>query len=74
MRAVVRALRSEARPAPLSFWDQLEALFPRLAITATLVVGLCVLGDVYFSTMYPTSLSSEVNAISEQWLFAANGT
>ncbi len=70
---VVHVIRNEARVAPHSLWDQLGELFPRLAFTATIIVACCVLGDIYFSNASSSSFSAEVNAISEQWLFAANG-
>jgi hypothetical protein len=70
---VERAIRNEARAAPHSLWDELGELFPRLALTATVIVACCVLSDLYFSNASASSFSAEVNAISEQWLFAANG-
>jgi hypothetical protein len=54
-------------------WDQIEALFPRVAMGAALVMALCLLGDFYFSAAHPAGLSGDVNEISEQWLLGANG-
>lgn len=72
---VLRVVRAEPRSSPLSFsfWDQLDALLPRLAVSTALLVGICLLGDLYDSTTHPGGLSTEVNEISEQWLFAASG-
>lgn len=71
---VIRAMRNEVRRAPVSLWEQLDALFPRLAIASVLVVGACVLGDYYYSAVHPAGLEAEVNAIAEQWAFPANGS
>ena len=68
---VIRAVRNETRLV-VSWWEQIGELFPRLALATALVLGLCVAGEVYFSTEYSTSLTADVGAISEQWLFAAN--
>jgi hypothetical protein len=70
---VVRALARETKDAPVSLWDQIEALFPRVVMGAALVMALCLLGDFCFSAAYPTGLSGEVNEISEQWLLGADG-
>jgi hypothetical protein len=70
---VVHALRREAAASPVSLWDQLEALFPRMAVATVLLMGLCVLGDYSLAAVYPASFSAQMNEISEQWLFAANG-
>jgi hypothetical protein len=68
-----RALARERNAAPISLWDQIEALFPRVAMGAALVMALCLLGDFYFSAAHPAGLSGDVNEISEQWLLGANG-
>ena len=53
-----------------SLFDQLGELFPRLALAATLVIGLCVAADLCLSTLAPMDLSESVAQVSEQWLFA----
>jgi hypothetical protein len=70
---VASALRRDQRPGPVSLWDQIGQLFPRLAFTAAIIIGLCLVAEFYVSTNDSSSLSVEVSQISEQWLFAANG-
>ena len=67
---VMRALRNEDRAEPGSLSDQLGELFPRLALAAALVIGLCVAADLCLSTLAPMDLSESVTQVSEQWLFA----
>ena len=69
---VIRALARETPSVPVSFWDQIEALFPRIAMSAALVVLLCLVGDFCYSTAYPAGISGDVNEISEQWLLGSN--
>ncbi|MDB6065374.1 MAG: hypothetical protein JWR26_1582 [Pedosphaera sp.] len=69
---VVSALRREQRVAPLSLWDQLEQLFPRLAIASVLAISLCIMADFGLSSLDHSSLSADVGQISEQWLFGAD--
>lgn len=69
---VLNALTRETRAEPISFWEQLEALFPRAATCAALVVAICLIGDFAYSAAYPMGLSGDVNEVSEQWLFPAN--
>jgi hypothetical protein len=67
---VMSAIRRETRLAPPSLWDQLEALLPRLAVGAALVIALCVASDFYFSSGNSGGLTAEVSELSDQWLFA----
>ncbi|MDB6015753.1 MAG: hypothetical protein JWR19_242 [Pedosphaera sp.] len=71
---VVTALRRESRSqaGPLSLWEQLGQLLPRLAVATVMVVGVCVAVDFYASTDAP-SLTAGIDQISDQWLFAQNG-
>ncbi|HWF18401.1 MAG TPA: hypothetical protein VG754_04005 [Verrucomicrobiae bacterium] len=69
---VSRALRSERPNAPVSFWEQIEALFPRVAIAAVLVMGCCLAAELSFSAAHPAGLSADVSELSDQWLFAGN--
>lgn len=64
------ALRREGKPDAASLFDQLGELFPRLALAAALVIGVCVAADVCLSTLGPMDLSEGVTQVSEQWLFA----
>ena len=72
-RVMAAVRRNEAKVPAASWWEQLEELFPRLAVATVLTVVLCVASDFYFSSAYATSFTGDVGAISEQWLFAANG-
>ncbi len=70
---VVRAIRRAMDGAePNSVFDQLGRLFPRLALAAALVIGLCVLVDVCLASFGQRDLADSVAEISEQWLFASN--
>jgi hypothetical protein len=68
---ILRAVQRESRLTPVTFWDQLEVLFPRLAVASLLVVGICFLGDYCYSIAHPAGLMGEVSEVSEQWLFAS---
>jgi hypothetical protein len=70
---VLAAVRRERRAAPVSVWEQIGALFPRLAVGAALVIALCLAAEFCWSAMQPSSLAAEVSELSDQWLFAANG-
>jgi hypothetical protein len=67
---VMRALRREPRPEPFSLAEQLGELFPRLALAAAMVIGLCVAADLCLSAFVQADLSASVAEASEQWLFA----
>lgn len=72
---VLRAIRAEqraARPETVSLLDALGALFPRLAMAAGLVIGLCVAADFCLSAVGGPDLPDGIAAVSEQWLFAVN--
>jgi hypothetical protein len=69
---VMRAIRAQPRHQPVSLFDQLDALFPRLATASVVVIaccGLLVLGSAAFGE---SSLTDKVTELSEQWFFAAN--
>lgn len=71
---VLAAIRREGRPAPLSWWDQLGALFPRLALAAMLLVSACVAVDYYYSSRHNSTFAEDATLYStDQALFAANG-
>ena len=56
-----------------TLFDQLNDLFPRLAVAAALVMCLCVITDFYFSAQDGTGLIPGVAQISEDWLFTTKG-
>ncbi len=69
---VMAALRREQRAGLPSLWDQLDQLFPRLAVATVLIIGLCIAGDFAYSTLHPASLTADVHELADQWLLAAN--
>lgn len=51
---VLRAVRCEpvlSAPPAASLFDQLNYLFPRLALAAVVVIGLCVAADLGFTSV-----------------------
>ena len=70
---VLADVRRERRAAPVSLWEQIGELFPRLAVGATLVIALCLAADFYWSAAPPAGLAADVTQLSDQWLFAPNG-
>lgn len=72
-RRVVQAIRRETDSAPISLFDQLGALFPRLALASVLLIALCVAADIGLSALGQSDLESGVAQISEQWLFPVKG-
>ena len=69
-RRVMRLLRAEGPRHSFSIADQLNELFPRLALAALLVMALCVAGDFCAVRFGQLDLASGISRISEQWLFA----
>ena len=67
---VVRAIQRELKAGPVSVFDHLDRLLPRLAWAAVLAIGLCVAGDFGLAALHLPGLSDGVAEISEQWLFA----
>lgn len=71
---VLGALRHEPAPPPeLSWFDQLGALFPQLALATALVILISVTADFALSWLGVPTLSDGVWQVSDQWLLAANG-
>jgi hypothetical protein len=70
---VMAAVRREPHEKAATLWEQLDRLFPRLAIAAAAVMAVCALADICQSALYPSNLIADLNEISEQWLVAANG-
>jgi hypothetical protein len=72
---VLRAVRREPpdlRPATVSTFDQLNLLFPRFALAATVVIVLGVATDYGMTALGVPDLSDGVSQISSQWLFTGN--
>ncbi len=73
---VLRAVRREP-PAELkgglSIFDQLNLLFPRIALASAAVVILCVTADFGLTVAGVPGLSGGVLQISAQWLLTPNG-
>jgi len=70
---VARAIQRDSRALePVSVFDMLASLFPRLAWAAALVIGLCLAVEFYFSANSSTNLSMNLAVVAEQWLFTAN--
>ena len=70
---VMAAVRREERAAPVTWWDQLGALFPRLAVAAVLLMGACLFADYYYSAHHSSSFAEDATQFSNQALFAGNG-
>ena len=70
---VMHAIRREVSAKPVSLLDQLNALFPRIALAAAIVIILCITTDVVITNASGTDLASGVSSISEEWLFPTKG-
>lgn len=70
---VLAAIRRERRKAPVSLWEQIGELFPRLAVAAVVLMAACVLTDYCSSPTQTASLTDDVNQMSEPWLYGADG-
>jgi len=62
---VLAAIRREERAAPVTLWEQLGQLFPRLAVAAVLVMGVCVFADFYFTSSQTTTVTSMLTELSD---------
>jgi hypothetical protein len=67
---VMMAVRRDYRPEPLSLLDQLNSIFPRVALASVAVITFCILTEMGFATFTHSDLTTSVAEISEQWLFA----
>jgi len=68
---VLRAVRREPRaavPSTLSIFDQLNRLFPRIALASAAVIILCVALDFGLTASGMPGLSDGLSQISAQWL------
>jgi hypothetical protein len=73
---VLRAVRLEKTvPSARTFsiFDQLNLLFPKLALAATVVIVLGVAADFGLTAAGVPDLSDGVSQISAQWLLTPNG-
>jgi len=73
---VLRAVHGEppaATPGTISIFDQLNLLFPRLALAAAGVIVLCVAADFGLTAAGVPSLGDGVSQLSAQWLLAPSG-
>jgi hypothetical protein len=69
---VMNAIRQEPAPRGATIFDQLNLLFPRLAVGAMAVIALCVAGD-WLASGLQLSLTDGVAQLSQQWLLTGNG-
>jgi|SRR6266404_5813579 len=72
---VLRALSGQepTTVTTLSLFDQLSALFPRLALVSALVMVLCFGVELLTSSSGQSDLTSSLAQLSDQWLFATKG-
>jgi len=68
---VMRAIRSHSAGQEPSLVEIFASLAPRLAAGAGLMLALCVAADFCLSNFVQPDLSSGLNQLAEQWLFAA---
>jgi hypothetical protein len=69
---VMLAVRREQRAQVASLWEQLDQLFPRLAVATALIVGTCALADFVYSSQHPTEIPADTTELAEQWLYTGN--
>jgi len=70
---VVRALRQEPPPGEPSLFDELNALFPRLALAALGVMALGVAANLALGASELTDWGDGMAQISTQWLLLPGG-
>lgn len=69
-QSVLASIRRGVRPLRYSLADQLSALFPRIALSAAVIVMLCMAADIYvFETDTPLAATVEQVA-ADEWLVA----
>jgi hypothetical protein len=66
-RVMQQIRRTEAMP-PLSFLDHVNALFPRIALCAGMVIVLCLALDFVATEFGEFDLNDEVAQVSAEWL------
>ena len=68
---VLRAIRCEppvAVPRAVSIFDQLDRLFPRIALAAAAVIILAVAFDLSLTAAGVPSLGDGLSQVSDQWI------
>jgi hypothetical protein len=72
---VLRAIRREpsAASAAISMVDLLNLWFPRLALTASAVIVLCLVADWGLTAAGVPGLGDGVSQLSAQWLLTPTG-
>jgi len=73
---VLRAIRREGPVATretISVFDQLNLLFPRLALAASAVIVLCLAADYGLTAAGVPGLSDGVSQLSAQWFLTSTG-
>jgi hypothetical protein len=73
---VLRAVRREkpiSAPEAFSIFDQLNLLFPKLALASAAMIALCVATDFGLTAAGVPNLSNGISQITSQWLFTENG-
>ena len=72
---VLSAIRRAPADAPenVSFFDQLNLLFPRIALAASAVIVLCVALDYGLTAAGIPSLGDGAAQLSAQWLLTPTG-
>jgi len=70
---VTAAVRREPAREPGALFDQLDRLFPRLAVAALVVIGLCAAADLGHSLVAGPDLAEGVTQLCAQWQFPEEG-
>ena len=70
---VLGAIRREERAAPLTWWDQLGLLFPRLALAAVLLMAGCLAADYYSASHHDASFAEDAAQVAAGDVFTPNG-
>ena len=73
---VLHAIRREGPVATretISVFDQLNLLFPRLALAASAVIVLCLAADYGLTAAGVPGLSDGVSQLSAQWFLTSTG-
>lgn len=70
---VLRAIRRDRPEEPLSLWEQIGAMFPRLALASATIIVLFVAADQWHSSLEQSDVGSGLAQMSEEWDFSAKG-
>jgi hypothetical protein len=66
-RVMQQIRRAEAIP-PVSFLDQVNALFPRIALCAGMAIVLCLALDFVATEFGAVDLNDQLAQVSSEWL------